>query len=191
MIYYIILAAGTSQRFGADKTQLCIDDTPMAISIALILKKITPNILIIINEDNEKLQQATNKYNIDYRLNPSATNSGIGSSISRAVKETRHADGWIFCLGDMPFIQPDTYIQVYNALNTEHERSIILPRYNKKPGHPVGFTRFYQTQLEDKTGDTGARTIINNNINNVHYIQTEDAGILIDIDTKADFDRML
>jgi len=175
MIYYIILAAGTSQRFGADKTQLCIDDTPMAISIALILKKITPNILIIINEDN----------------NPSATNSGIGSSISRAVKETRHADGWIFCLGDMPFIQPDTYIQVYNALNTEHERSIILPRYNKKPGHPVGFTRFYQTQLEDKTGDTGARTIINNNINNVHYIQTEDAGILIDIDTKADFDRML
>jgi len=183
-IHCIVLAAGNSQRFCGDKTKVCFNGKPMSVSIALTLQTITPNVLLIINQSNRHLQQTADKQGISYIIN--SHNSGIGSSISQAVSASLQARGWLMCLGDMPFIQPDTYQKVHAALLQGDEHSIVLPRYNTGTGHPAGFSSAWGTQLQNLSGDNGARTIINKNTNRIRYIDVNDCGIHIDIDTRDD-----
>ncbi|HED36370.1 MAG TPA: nucleotidyltransferase family protein [Gammaproteobacteria bacterium] len=183
-IHCIVLAAGSSQRFDGDKTEICLHGKPMSINIALILQAITPNVLLIINQNNKNLQQAADKQGINCIINKQ--NCGIGSSISQAITASLQAKGWLICLGDMPFIQPDTYQRIYAALLQGDTHSIVLPRYNTKAGHPAGFSSVWKTQLQNLTGDSGARAIINKNTQHIRYIEVDDSGIHIDIDTQDD-----
>ncbi len=183
-IHCIVLAAGNSRRFGSDKTKICLNARPMSISIALTLQTITPNVLLIINQNNKNLQQAADKQSINYIIN--SHNCGIGSSISQAVTASLQAKGWLICLGDMPLIQPDTYRKIHTALLQGNRQSIILPRYHTKAGHPAGFSKAWGTPLQSLTGDCGARTIINENAHHIHYINVDDCGIHFDIDTQDD-----
>ncbi len=182
----IVLAAGYSRRFGVEKTLISIDALPMAIKSALSLKSVVKNILMIVNENNIALQKIADKYEIKYIINKTEANSGIGSSLSLAVKSSLQAEGWMFCLGDMPFIKTCTYKMVLKALNEGHADSIVIPRFNGKSGHPVGFGKSFQKLLMRKTGDTGARTIIKGYSGNIIHIETDDSGVISDIDTQSD-----
>jgi len=188
-IHCIVLAAGNSQRFCSDKTKICFNGKPMSINIAITLQAITPNVLLIIHQGNRSLQQAADKQGIRYIINNH--NSGIGSSISQGITASLQARGWLICLGDMPFIQPDTYQKVHTALLQGDKHSIILPRYNKKAGHPAGFSSAWNTQLQNLTGDSGGRAIISGNTNHIQYIDVDDSGIHIDIDTQNDLKRTI
>jgi len=183
----VVLAAGCSRRFGADKTLECIDGLPMAIKSALSLKSVVQNVLIIISENNTSLQKAAIKYGIKCVINRTEFNSGIGSSISLAVRATPDANGWMFCLADMPFIKNHTYKMVLDALN--RDGNIVVPRFNGRSGHPVAFGKTFQDLLAEKTGDTGAQTIIKSHLDSITYIETEDSGVLLDIDTELDLKK--
>ena len=187
-IQIIVLAAGSSQRFGPtrDKTHIKINGRPMPVAIALSLKQFHPDVLLIINEKNSLLQQSASSNRLAYRINPEPDNNGIGSSISLAVQATADADGWIFCLGDMPRIKAETCQQVLGQLLQRSERAIIIPRYAGQTGHPVGFGKYYRQALGLKNGDSGAKTIIQAHPQQIHYIETDDPGIIQDIDTPTD-----
>jgi len=188
IIQAIILAAGQSKRYGSDKTHLQINNTPISIQIALLLKSLCTRALIVINENNLVLQESIEKHNTESIIN--TYNSGIGSSISLAVKATKDASGWLICLADMPYIQPDTYKKIITALQKNTADKIIVPRYKSRLGHPVGFGRSYYNLLTNRQGDTGAKDIIRNHLEQVIYIDIDDAYILEDIDTPADFERL-
>jgi len=189
-IQAIILAAGQSKRYGSNKTHICIDGIPMPIKISLTLQSININSLIVINESNIILQQSVNKHAINYIINNEETNTGIGSSIALAVQSTPDANGWLICLADMPFININTYKKIISTLQESNGKHIIIPRYNKKNGHPVAFGNNFYQQLINKSGDTGAKNIINNNLTLVDYIDINDPFILQDIDTPQDFKRL-
>jgi len=53
-------------------------------------------------------------------------------------------------------------------------------------GHPVGFGKYYRQALGLKNGDSGAKTIIQTHPQQIHYIETDDPGIIQDIDTPTD-----
>ncbi len=109
---------------------------------------------------------------------------GMGGSIAAAVRATRDAPGWLILPGDMPLVAPATIRAVADALA---ESPVAVPSHKGRRGHPVGFAAICADALTSLTGDKGARTVVA--AFGAREVETDDAGILLDIDTPVDLAR--
>jgi molybdenum cofactor cytidylyltransferase len=108
----------------------------------------------------------------------------MGHSLVCGIAASREADGWVIALADMPFLQPATIEAV--ASRVANSGRIALPAYRGERGHPVGFGSRYRDELLQLGGDAGARALIGRHVDDVEVIDSDDPGVLRDIDTKAD-----
>jgi len=110
---------------------------------------------------------------------------GMGYSIAAGVAAWPHADGWLVLPGDMPMVQPASIRAVAAALD---QHPVVYAQYKGRRGHPVGFSAELYAELVSLSGDEGARRLV------ARYpatgIELDDPGVLIDVDTEADLDRM-
>ena len=110
---------------------------------------------------------------------------GMGYSIAAGVLARPDAGGWLILPGDMPRIQPDTLQRVARELASH---AVAFAQYKGRRGHPVGFSGELYSELVALTGDEGARRVI------ARYpafaVNVDDPGVLVDVDTLADLDRV-
>jgi molybdenum cofactor cytidylyltransferase len=109
---------------------------------------------------------------------------GMGDSIAAGVRATPDANGWLVLPGDLPLISPDSLRAVAAALQGA---SLVLPLYQGKRGHPVGFARTHGAALQDLGGAEGAAAIVR--AGQVVQLDLQDEGIVTDIDTVDDLRR--
>lgn len=104
--------------------------------------------------------------------------AGMGESIAAAVARVPDYAGWLIALGDMPFIRPATVARVAAALRGE---LIVVPTWQGRRGHPVGFGRAYGKGLAGLSGDAGAKRLFRDG--RLLELAVEDPAILWDIDS--------
>lgn len=111
--------------------------------------------------------------------------AGMGDSIAAAVRKTQHAAGWLVLPGDLPLIRAQSLLRVAAALPGS---SVVLPRYQGRRGHPVGFAPQCMEALLALRGERGAWPIVESLAANdtVVELALDDPGIVADIDTLAD-----
>ena len=114
-----------------------------------------------------------------------AGHPGMGDSIAAAVRATAQANGWLIVLGDLPLIQASTLQTLSSALGLH---DVVIPTYNGQRGHPVGFSPRCREALLGLTGDTGASSVVK--LFGAVEIPVDDVGIVSDIDTLADLERV-
>jgi molybdenum cofactor cytidylyltransferase len=184
----ILLAAGQGSRFGGDKllAQLA-DGTRVGVQSARNLKAALAEVIAVTRPEDRLLAQALTDVGIDVATCPSA-HEGMGSSLAHAVRARADADGWIVALGDMPMIRPETIRRIAAAL--EGGAGIVAPSYQGKRGHPVGFAARFGAQLANLSGDAGARNMLRAEGSRIVVIDVDDPGVMADIDTRAELDRM-
>jgi molybdenum cofactor cytidylyltransferase len=110
---------------------------------------------------------------------------GIGTSLAAGVAAAPDAAGWLIALGDMPWVQPETISALTQAL--ARGASLVAPLHAGRRGHPVGFAALWRDQLLNLKGDQGARDLIAAQAGQLLLLPTEDPGVLLDVDTPADF----
>ena len=182
----ILLAAGSSQRFGKDNKLLypLADGTPLAIATARNLCKSLQKVIAVVRPEEKELASLLQQEGIEICFSPESK-KGIGASISNGVKNSLHADGWVFMLADMPYVNHDVIsIIIDNMLNN---KPIVRPYYQEKPGHPVGFSQLYRNELLNLNHKEGAISIINKNPSQLHIINIDSASVIKDFDTLKDF----
>jgi molybdenum cofactor cytidylyltransferase len=110
---------------------------------------------------------------------------GMGASIAAGVSASPDSGGWLILPGDMPLVQPATLLAVARALS---HHPVAFAQHHGRRGHPVGFAAELYPELTELSGDEGARRII------ARYpafaVETDDPGILVDIDTEDDLDAL-
>lgn len=180
----LLLAAGQGRRFGSDKLLHPLDDgTPMAVRAARSLKAACPGSIAVLRPEQTVLAGLL----AEEGLQPvfcAAARGGMGHSLAAGVAASPAAGGWLVALGDMPFIQPQTLLQVARAL--EAGASLAAPWLNGQRGHPVGFAACWRAELLALAGDAGARDILGRHARAMVRIETTDGGILRDVDTPGD-----
>lgn len=182
----LILAAGSSRRFPANKLLKALPNQSCLLDISYQLAStLTSQVLLVINSDDQ-MQQHCRTHKYPYLINPQA-DSGMASSIVSGVATTANADGWAIFLADMPCIQPASLSLLVESW-TAHE--VTVPTYQNRQGHPVIFSNNWFNRLCSLTGDRGARDILRDNAA-VSYLETGDAGVCFDIDTEQDWMRYL
>ena len=180
----ILLAAGFSRRFGANKLlQPLSDGVPMALAAARCLRAALPEVLAVVNPGDPALARLLDEDGFPITV-CSRAEDGMGASLAWAVRHASQASAWVVALADMPFIRSETITQVADAI--ERPTTLAAPVFRGRRGHPVGFGRAYFERLTQLTGDEGARSILRDHAEQVRWLACEDPGILKDIDTPAD-----
>ena len=179
----LLLCGGASRRFGANKLLAAIPgaDGPLVARSARHLLEGAGNALAVIAPGAEGVRAALASLGCDV-LESDRTARGMGASLAAGVAATDRADGWIVALGDMPFIAPATIAAVRRALL--EGAAIAAPvSANGQRGHPVGFSALLRAELLALDGDIGARDVLARHRSALRPVPTDDAGILVDLDT--------
>lgn len=185
MIVAVVLSAGESSRMGRPKALLPIDGQTFIERIVGALKQTAAAKLIVVlghNADELKGRIAHLPVEVlinhDYKL-------GQLSSLQIAVRslQTRaDCDGMLVHLVDHPYLNPALVDEMIRRFY-ESKKLIVVPRCGGTRGHPVIFSRELFDELLNAPMDQGAKTIVNAHRGETLEIETDEAGIIVDIDT--------
>lgn len=181
----VLLAAGFSTRSGANKLLFKVDDQAL---IALSAAALSPcdRVIAVVRGDDEILHAELHRLGVDCVLNPQPER-GMGYSIACAVNATSLSKGWCLLPADMPYVMASTTSQLVAALRSG--KLLAAPFYQGRRGHPVAFSNDFVDALCALDGDSGARSILEQNTDQLTSIAIEDAGVLVDIDTELDLEK--
>lgn len=184
----VILAAGSSRRFGSDKRLLLLQSVLNTVVVAL---GDTPHRLFLVlkNSDRNHLDTLLGEWQHHPLLQlvwNDHPEEGMGHSLALAAQQLQ-APLAMVCLADMPFIEGATFRQLLQMANPD---IIVVPVFHGRRGHPVCFGRKYHTDLQQLHGDSGARALLEQYADSVEYVDVYDAGILADIDTPHDWQQV-
>jgi molybdenum cofactor cytidylyltransferase len=185
----ILLAAGYSKRFGSNKLLQALPPgspeagVPIALAAARRLLEARPDSIAVVRPRAQKLAALLRNAGCNTVVCKGAA-EGMGTSLAAGVRAAADAEGWVVALADMPFIRPDTIRTVVQTVAAG--AGIAAPAYRGRRGHPVGFGRSYFEQLASLHGDDGARELLSRHAVSVALCETDDPGVLRDIDKPSD-----
>jgi molybdenum cofactor cytidylyltransferase len=122
--------------------------------------------------------------NPDYRL-------GQLSSLQVALRflEDHNTEAVLVCLVDHPAMTKPvvrTLLQRFRATAAP----ILIPTHQGRRGHPVLFSRRVFQELLEAPLQEGARFVVRRHEREVEFVETDDEGILLDIDRPDDYESL-
>lgn len=195
MIGAIILAAGSSRRFGQDKRKSSLPSGQSMLEESIHkAASVMDKVLVVLRFGDlsfaKELKTTIDNPDVEYFCAPDSA-KGMAHSLANAIHEVRTWEGAMVFLGDMPFVQAETV----ESLLAEYEfrknlSPIVLPAKDGETGHPVLFSNAYFEEIQQITGDKGARVVIDSHPDKVFKIEVEDPGVMRDIDTPQDLESL-
>jgi len=187
----ILLAAGSAVRFGGDKlleplpapTDDCDAGTPVGIAACRHLAAAVSETIAVVRPHDLALAECLRDAGARV-VRCSRADEGMGASLACGVQSVPDADAWLIALADMPWIKTSTIAMLASAL--ANGADIVAPSYQGARGHPVGFSQRHFAALAALTGDEGARNVVISNRSALSLLETDDAGVLRDIDTRSE-----
>ncbi|HET7832025.1 MAG TPA: nucleotidyltransferase family protein [Gallionella sp.] len=194
----IVLAAGTSRRFGTNKLLHPVVrhglTLPLAAHSLLPWLDTFPQVSVVVRPSSEMFRStiemslgAARSARIRWVACADAA-QGMSASLACGVHANRDAAGWLVGLADMPAVPVAAITSVRTAL--EGGTKLAAPFCKGRRGHPVGFGAHYYGDLLGLQGDAGARSLLERDGSRVARIEIGSDGIIADIDTLEDLRRL-
>jgi molybdenum cofactor cytidylyltransferase len=180
----ILLAAGSSRRFGGEKLLAPWRGRPL-FEHALDALTGSPDIgtTIVVVQPRFPAPPASPRCRV---VENPEHEEGMGSSLRAGVRAApEDTDAYLVALADMPRISSaliGTLIAHYRAAG----KSIVVPVHRGRRGHPVMLGRELREALLGVRGDVGAREILREHPEMVGEFETADEAVLFDVDLPGD-----
>jgi len=181
----VLLAAGFSRRFGADKRRHRLDDgaTLLAASARLYGDAFDRLVVVLRPEDDEAAREVGAACGSARIVRCPDAHLGMGHSLACGARQALDWDYLFVALADMPWVRPATLRQLRSTLASAPPDAIVQPAHRGEPGHPVGFGRAHLRDLTALEGDAGARSLLRNAGSLRQVVAVDDPGVLADLDT--------
>jgi len=185
MIIAVVLSAGESSRMGRPKALLPIQGQKFIERIIRVIgQSKVGRTIVVLGHHADQLRGQIEHLPVEVVINPDYR-SGQLSSLQAAIRHISNddrCDGMLVHLVDHPFID----VALVDALIEsffETKKTIVVPRYKGKRGHPVIFSRELFGELLNAPLDQGAKAVVNAHRQETLEIEWQDEGITLDIDT--------
>jgi molybdenum cofactor cytidylyltransferase len=192
MIVAVILSAGESSRMGRPKALLPVDGIRFIEKIVSALKSTdVENIIVVLGHNAEEMRQKISDLPVTILVNHDYKQGQL-SSLQVAIRhlesssEGSPVDGILVHLVDHPYISA-TLVDLMIDRFYETKKLIVVPRFQGRRGHPVIFARPLFSELLAAGPDQGAKPVVHAHRDDTLEIDTEDEGVLIDIDTPEEY----
>ncbi|PTS87744.1 MULTISPECIES: nucleotidyltransferase family protein [unclassified Caulobacter] len=188
----IVLAAGLGTRFGGGKLLAPFRGRPL-IAGALNAALESPAFSVVVAIGSDDAQLETTALSLDEYADLRVVKvtdpaRGMGSSLAAAAQAApTDLDGVFVFLGDMPLVPRSIPVALAAALTGPD--GIVAPVHAGRRGHPVLFGGGWIPALRSLHGDSGAQALIRQAGDRFIAIETDDPGVLFDIDLPEDLKR--
>jgi len=196
MIAAVVLSAGESSRMGSPKALLPISGVPFIEEIVRALKgtKID-RIIVVLGHHAEEIQKRIAHLPVTFVVNRDYAKGQLSSLIVAirslaAEKTTEKVDGVLVHLVDHPFISPALVDHMIDRFY-ETKKLIVIPRCGGRRGHPVIFSSRLFPELLSAPLEKGAKIVVHAHRDETLEIETDFAGVTIDIDTPEEYRQYL
>ena len=190
----VILAAGTSTRMGRAKQLLPLGETTvLASTIGNVRSAGLVEIVLVLGASAEAIRQQLPQpllESVKVVINHNY-GQGMASSLREGLSHVSpQCDAALIILGDQPFIQPQTLHRIMDGYRGARAQ-IVIPTFQGNRGNPVLLDRSVFSAVMALQGDTGCRAIFPNHLSAILKVEVEDPGILLDIDSQDDYERLM
>jgi molybdenum cofactor cytidylyltransferase len=180
----LLLAAGASRRFGADKLAHALPHgVVVAVQAARHLKAELERVVAVVRPGSEATAQALAAEGCEVVVCEQA-DEGMGASLACGARAAGEVAGYLVALADMPFVRPSSIAALRDAL--AGGAALVAPFFRTRRGHPVGIAGRFRAELEALRGDEGARGLLAAHAAELLKVPVGDPGVIRDIDTPAD-----
>jgi molybdenum cofactor cytidylyltransferase len=185
----ILLAAGESRRMGYPKPLLEIDGKTFVEKIAATMLAVVPRLVIVLGAHADRIRPAVPRDSrIEIVENPNYSRGQLSSlKVGLGAIQTGSA-GVIVHLADHPIVDVESFRAIVDSYERTR-RPIVIARSSGRRGHPVLFDRTVFAELQNAPEGEGARYVVNADASRVEYVDLNDPGINLDLDTPADLAR--
>lgn len=192
MIAGLLLAAGSSRRFGHGDSKLLqsLSGRPIARWSAETLAETAAPLYVVVPPGAAALRAALAGLDVRFVENPEPAR-GIGRSIACGIAALPHdAEAVLIAMADEPVLGRRPFDAVLAAYrDAAGSAPIIVPYYRGTRGHPVLFTRAVFDELRALDGDQGARVVTDRDPARVRRVDLHTEKPL-DVDTREDLARL-
>lgn len=184
----VIVAAGMSSRMKDFKPMLPMGENSIIKRVVQTLKKADVSPIVVITGHNAKQlerhlldQNVICIYNPDYEKTDMFASAKIGMQYLQGK-----SNAILFTPADVPLFTVNTVKQLMQA-----DGLIAKPVCNGRGGHPLFLKEAVFSPILNYTGGGGLKGALQALKEPIQQIQVEDAGILYDADTPADYQKLL
>ena len=178
----VILAAGLSSRAGAFKMELEYEGKKLLERCIEVFYGICSRVIVVGGFKVDRIHSIADAYpGVEVVLN-SSFQEGMFSSVREGM---RHVRGERFFLtpGDCPLLNEKVCLRML-----KEQQDMIVPAYNGRKGHPVLLKGSLAEEILKEPEDSNLKAYINRK--GYKLVDVEDEGVLIDIDTQEDYERL-
>ena len=188
----VILAAGSSSRFGSAKQLLHFNNkTLLQHVIDEAIDSGAEPVIVVTGANADEVEKEIKNKKVEFVFNKS-WKEGMASSIVAGVKKAitliNDIEKIIITVSDQPFVSSTLFKQLYQT-QEKNVQQIVACSYANTIGTPVLFTQNYFDALMSLQGEEGAKKILKANNSDVTTIDFPQGAI--DIDTQKDYDESL
>ena len=182
MLAAVILSAGASSRMGRPKALIPYREGTFLEHLIQVTRHPRIGVTrVVLGAGADEIRKITKLDEPLIVLNPN-WKQGQLSSICAGIRSLDgiETDGIILCPVDHPLVSArlvgDLVAQFY--LNN---KSIVLPTFNTRRGHPVIFSKTLYAELLDAPADKGARAVVWAHSSDILAVPTSEEGIILNI----------
>ena len=186
----VILAAGMSSRMGEAKQLLRLGDrTLLEQVIDNVRSSGVDDIVLVLGHGADAIRQSIATKNLKIVVND-AYREGMGTSLRTGISSLPpEMTAALIVLADQPFVRPETLRLLMDQYRKSNAH-IVIPMYKGFRGNPVLLDRCVFPEVMALQGDIGCRAVFGNHLEGIVKAPVEDVGILLDLDSREDFERL-
>jgi molybdenum cofactor cytidylyltransferase len=149
-------------------------------------------VILVLGHEAERIQGKVSILGTKVVLNPDYR-QGMITSIRQGLRALDpRCEAFFIVLGDQPGIEPRVYNLLIQAFQTRFpHKTILLPAYKGRKGHPALFSAKYRSEALGIEGDRGFRKVLERYPQEVFLVELESESIVNDLDTPQDYQNFI
>ena len=182
MLAAVILSAGASRRMGRPKALIPYREGTFLEHLIQATRHPRIGVTrVVLGAGADEIRRITKLDDRFVVLNPD-WEQGQLSSICAGIRSLASVktDGIILCPVDHPLVTARLVGDLISEFYSNN-KSIVLPTYNARRGHPVIFSSALYTELLDAPADKGARAVVWTHSSDILEVPTPEEGIVLNI----------
>ncbi len=149
-------------------------------------------VILVLGHEADKILQRVDTRQVKVVINKSYREGMITSIQQGLMNQDEKVEAFFIVLADQPGVGPE----VFNRLISEFrrvtpEKTIVLPTFRGRRGHPPLFSAKYRKEAFQIKGDVGFRQILQEHPEDIEAVEMDTDSILQDIDTPDDYRKQL